>query len=124
MKNLLIVLAVIVIWYFINRIRYSKIKQVSVIELKEHLDSKDKENLFVDVRTLEEFKANKIKGFVNIPLNQINKRLKELPKEKKIILCCQSGGRSTSASRFLYKAGYENVINVKGGMSAWMRHNK
>lgn len=124
MKDLLIVLGVIVIWYFINRIRYSKIKQVSVIELKEHLDSKDKENLFVDVRTLEEFKANKIKGFVNIPLNQISKRLKELPKEKKIILCCQSGSRSTSASRFLFKAGYENVINVKGGVSAWMRHNK
>lgn len=94
---------------------------INVVELKEKLDRKEKA-FCVDVRTPGEFSTKKIKGFRNIPLNQVPNRLKDFPKDQEIILICQSGSRSSSAKRILTRNGYENVTNVKGGMGSWMMH--
>ena len=44
---------------------------------------------------------------------------KTKPKDKEIILICQSGMRSLQAAKQLKKLGYEHVTNVRGGMSAY-----
>jgi rhodanese-related sulfurtransferase len=94
------------------------VKNISTQELKNEL--KDKNKLFVDVRTPGEFKGNHIKGFKNIPLHQLaQKAEKELSKEKEVFVICQSGMRSQKASKLLKKLGYTKITNVKGGMSAW-----
>jgi rhodanese-related sulfurtransferase len=95
---------------------------INVVELKEKIDRKEKGALYLDVRTPMEFSSNHIKGFKNIPVDQVPQRLGEIPKDKEIVVICQSGARSSSAVRFLKQNGYENVINVSGGMGAWMMH--
>lgn len=96
-------------------------QNINVVELKERLDRKEKA-FYVDVRTPNEFASAKIKGFKNIPVDQVPRRLNEFPKDQEIVVICQSGGRSSSAVRFLKSNGYENVTNVSGGMGAWMMH--
>jgi phage shock protein E len=70
----------------------------------------------VDVRTPEEFRDGAYPGSVNIPLADLNKRLGEIPKDKPVVLYCQSGARSAAAARTLKKSGYTDIINA-GGLS-------
>lgn len=80
---------------------------------------KDKNKQFIDVRTVAEYKGRHIKAFKNIPLNTLPSELSKLDREKETIVICQSGMRSMQAARQLKKAGFTNVLNVSGGMSAW-----
>lgn len=93
------------------------VKQIGTDELKKILKNKNCE--FIDVRTPLEFNANNIRGFKNIPLQQLRQRYHELPKDKEIVVICQSGMRSNRATRMLKKLGFNHLTNVKGGMSAW-----
>lgn len=94
------------------------ITNISTTDLKIVLNDKNKQ--FVDVRTPGEFKGNHIRGFKNIPLQQLaQKAEKELTKDKEVIVICQSGMRSQKASKMLKNLGFLNVTNVRGGMSAW-----
>ena len=65
----------------------------------------------IDVRSPEEFAAEANPLSKNIPLGDINNRIKELNPEKPIILCCASGGRSGMACRILKSNGIKNVIH-------------
>ncbi len=89
-------------------------KTISTDTLKGMLNDKDK--VFVDVRTPAEYKGRNIHQFKNIPLGS---DLSKLPKDKEIVVICQSGMRSAQACKKLKKLGYEKVTNVRGGMSAW-----
>lgn len=75
---------------------------------------------FIDVRTPGEYKSNHHKPFKNIPLSELVNRLKELDKEKEVVVICQSGMRSVKASKMLKKHGFSKITNVRGGMSSWV----
>jgi phage shock protein E len=68
----------------------------------------------IDVRTVEEFRDGAYPGAINIPLAELGQRLGEIPKDKPVVLYCQSGARSASAARALKKAGYADVTNAGG----------
>jgi phage shock protein E len=75
--------------------------------------------VLLDVRTVEEFGEGHIKGAINIPVQNLAERLKELPaKDKPIVVYCHSGARSARARRMLMDAGYKDVMDI-GGMSNW-----
>ncbi|WP_294750728.1 rhodanese-like domain-containing protein [uncultured Exiguobacterium sp.] len=93
------------------------VKQVSTTELKPLLN--DRKRFYLDVRTPAEFKGNHIKGFKNIPLQTLNSQLNQIPKDKEVLVICQSGMRSKQAVKVLKKAGYSNVTEVRGGVNAW-----
>ena len=95
---------------------------ISVVELKEKMSKKSADVFYLDVRTPMEYKSNGLKGFTNISVDQLSGNLHRIPKEKEIVVICQSGSRSSSAARLLSKNGYERVTNVRGGMGAWMMH--
>ena len=80
----------------------------------------DENSTLLDVRTQAEYNYGHIKGAILIPLTQLKTSLDKLPKNKKIIVYCQTGNRSVTASRLLKKNGY-SPINVKGGYLAWRR---
>lgn len=90
------------------------IQTISTDQLKGIVNDKDK--VFVDVRTPAEYKGRNIRQFKNIPLGS---DYSKLPKDKEIIVICQSGMRSSQACKQLKKLGYDNITNVRGGMSAW-----
>ncbi|MBG9753705.1 sulfurtransferase [Bacillus thuringiensis] len=72
----------------------------------------------IDVRTVGEYRGNHMKGFQNIPLNELASRASQLDKNKEVIVICQSGMRSKQAAKMLKKLGFQQVINVSGGMNA------
>jgi rhodanese-related sulfurtransferase len=77
----------------------------------------------LDVRTKDELtKDGSIEGSVNIPINDLFARLGELPKDKtaKIVILCKSGHRGAMAMMALQMNGYTNVVNLGGGMNAWV----
>ncbi len=69
----------------------------------------------IDVRTSSEFRDGAYPGAISIPLSMLPLRLGELePKDKPVVLYCESGARSGSAARLLKQAGFTDVINAGG----------
>ncbi|MEJ5283733.1 MAG: CoA-disulfide reductase [Brevinematia bacterium] len=71
--------------------------------------------ILLDVRTEEEVKHGTIKGAINIPVDDLRNRLKEIPKDKDIVVFCRVGLRGYIAARILLANGYKNVRNLVGG---------
>ncbi|WP_445478664.1 rhodanese-like domain-containing protein [Lysinibacillus irui] len=109
-----IIIAVIAA-FFIWRMKPTKgVQSISTAQLKNMLNDKDK--IFIDVRTPTEYKGRHISQFKNMPLGS---SFDNLPKDKEVIVICQSGMRSSQACKQLKKQGFERVTNVRGGMSAY-----
>lgn len=121
MDNFLIIVAVVAVFLIFKKMTAPKVDTISGSEINGLLNDKSVKRQFIDVRTAGEFNSNKIKGFKNIPLQTISKRLAEISKETPIVLICASGHRSMQAAKVLKKAGYDNIINVKGGMSSYKK---
>ncbi len=83
------------------------------------------EPLLLDVRENNEVKAGKLKGAKHIPLGNLKTRLNELEqnKDQPIVVYCRSGNRSANAAGVLTKHGFEEVYNLKGGITAWESDN-
>jgi len=66
------------------------------------------------VRTAEEFKSGHIKEAINIPVDELEKRIKEEApdKKEKIQVHCRSGRRSETAKATLERLGYKNVEDL------------
>ncbi len=76
-------------------------------------------SVVLDVRTAKEREEGWIEGSVNIPLNQLEKRMDELPKGP-IAVHCQGGYRSAIAASLLQRAGREDVLDMVGGYKGWL----
>ncbi|MDF2672455.1 MAG: FAD-dependent pyridine nucleotide-disulfide oxidoreductase, partial [Clostridiales bacterium] len=90
-----------------------------------HWDEMDKLNseyFILDVRTKVEFEANHIKGAVNIPVDNLRERIKEIPKDKKIFEYCKVGLRGYIAYRILVQNGFE-AYNLSGGYDIYQTAN-
>ena len=73
----------------------------------------------VDVRTPQEFAEGHLPGAVNIPLDQLERRVGEIgAPDTKVVLYCRTGRRSAQAEGLLRARGFQDVLNL-GGMSAW-----
>jgi rhodanese-related sulfurtransferase/glyoxylase-like metal-dependent hydrolase (beta-lactamase superfamily II) len=74
--------------------------------------------VLVDVRAPAEFKANRIEGSVNFPLNHLVERAGEIPKGRPLVLGCRSGYRSAIGASLLARLGIESS-DLVGGIEAW-----
>jgi hydroxyacylglutathione hydrolase len=79
----------------------------------------NKEAILIDVRTPAEYRDGHIPGVANIPLDELEKRIGEVPKDKKVVLICRTGNRSAEGTKLLRKKGLVNVFNSTGGMTTW-----
>lgn len=99
-----------------------EIKQIDVKALRTMI--KQKQNfVLLDVRTDAEVKAAKIpaKGFKNIARGLVEWVAPlQVKRDAKIVVVCKSGGRASFVTKLLQDFGYKNVVNLKGGMIAWM----
>jgi len=73
----------------------------------------------LDVREPSEYQKGHIPNAVNIPLDQIRSRLKEIPRDKEIIVNCQVGLRSYIGARIMMQNGFDNVRNLSGGYKTY-----
>jgi rhodanese-related sulfurtransferase len=119
-----ILLFVFVGWFVYKRVAPVKgLRNLTEEQLREKLKVSGNCTL-IDVREPHEFSSSHIHGAVNIPLSKVNQRLKEIPKDKELILYCQSGMRSKQAARILQKHNYTDVSHLSGGISSWSGQKK
>lgn len=95
-------------------------RQMTVMEYKELLDS-GADHVLLDVREPDELAIAAIHPCLEVPMRTIPQRMEELPKDKPIVVVCHTGTRSMQVCQFLDQSGYDNVVNLMGGINAWSR---
>ncbi|TYP93490.1 Rhodanese-related sulfurtransferase [Fodinibius salinus] len=100
-------------------------EEITVQEFKEKLEDNDSNVLLLDVREPFEQYQSKIEydNSTLIPVDQLPNRLDEIEshKDQEIVCMCRSGSRSAQACELLEKKGFENVMNLKGGINQWAK---
>ncbi|MEA1888446.1 MAG: rhodanese-like domain-containing protein [Pseudomonadota bacterium] len=96
------------------------IKEVDSPQLMSKMDEND-DLVIIDVREMHEIARGTIQSAVAMPMATVPVRLNDIPKDKEVVFICRSGARSGQVCMFLGQHGYENVINLRGGMIGWVR---
>ena len=96
----------------------SLFKTVTPKEANNLIESR-KDMLLIDVRGQDELSEGYIEGSTLMPLWAIIKGTQRPPQDKPILLICAVGGRSLALGKLMSKNGWNEVYNLKGGISAW-----
>jgi hydroxyacylglutathione hydrolase len=75
--------------------------------------------LLLDIRNPLEWMTKHIDGSVNIPLNHLQERIAEIPRDRRIAVHCAGGYRSSIAASILHQYGITHLIEMAGGLAAW-----
>ena len=94
------------------------VPQITVSELARHVTANDVQ--VVDVRSENEWRSGHIATAQHVPLGYLLDRLNEIPIDRPVIVHCQAGKRSAIAASLLKRAGRRGVVNLTGGMDAWI----
>ncbi len=78
-----------------------------------------KDLYLLDVRTLGEYQQVRLDGARLIPIDQLVKRLAEVPKNRPILVYCAVGSRSAQVVNYLARKGYPEIYNLSGGIYSW-----
>jgi len=73
----------------------------------------------LDVREVPELAICALEGAVHISMGQVPARLSELKQDVPLVVMCHHGMRSLRVVQFLRQAGWENAVNLEGGIGAW-----
>lgn len=92
--------------------------EISVTELQRRRDAGE-DVILLDVREADELATVSIPWAKAIPMGEIPARFGELPSDTPIVVMCHHGGRSERVTRFLNANGYENAVNLAGGIDDW-----
>jgi rhodanese-related sulfurtransferase len=96
-----------------------EIDSITSISAEEYLErAKNEKVKVIDVRKPTEFLAEHVDGAISLPLDFINEHLAEFPKEEKFYMHCATGYRSMVAASILKSRGWDNFIEVAGGIKA------
>jgi rhodanese-related sulfurtransferase/glyoxylase-like metal-dependent hydrolase (beta-lactamase superfamily II) len=93
-------------------------ERISAPMVVEELASPDPP-LLLDIRNPREWVTKHIDGSVNIPLNHLQERIAEIPRDRRIAVHCAGGYRSSIAAGILQQYGITNLIEMAGGLAAW-----
>ena len=97
------------------------LKQISAEELSGMLSAKESLQL-LDVREINELPLVPELNDLKIPLGTIENNIDLIARDKKVVVICRSGARSARAIELLSgKFGFQNLHNLQGGVTAWMR---
>ncbi len=96
-------------------------KNISAREARTLLDT-NKNVYLLDVRTPQEYSQGRLAGSVLIPIGEFERRIREVPKNKTIVVYCAVGSRSKPVAGFLAQQGYKDVYNMTDGIVGWYRN--
>jgi rhodanese-related sulfurtransferase len=89
------------------------------LEVKTMLDESSSSIMLLDVREKWEFDLCHIPESIHMPIAEVILRISELEKTNPIIIICHNGRRSLHIGLELIEKGFDNVINLKGGVDQW-----
>ena len=90
-------------------------------QLKQHLAECEQPPLLLDIREIWEHERCYIEGSTLIPMGELNDKLSELDPQRETVVICHHGIRSRHIGIYLEREGFENIINLSGGVDAWAR---
>lgn len=93
-------------------------KEISAQEA-ENLHKTESDVVLLDVREDSELSICRIEGALHIPMGQIPERADSLPQDKTLVVFCHHGMRSLNVVQYLESRGFENAVNLAGGIHAW-----
>jgi hydroxyacylglutathione hydrolase len=93
------------------------VDRITALELHEELEG-PKPPVVLDVRSELEWRFGHVDGSHNVPLTRLPDRLSEVSRER-VVVTCQTGYRSSIAASVLKEQGFEEIIDLVGGMTAW-----
>src|SRR4051794_17668913 len=73
----------------------------------------------IDVRGHDEWAAGHAPDAHHLPMHEIPERLDDVPRDRGVAVVCRVGARSAQVTAFLRAQGWDNVVNLAGGMLAW-----
>ena len=96
------------------------VPEVSIDEVKNRVERGENGTL-LDVREREEYREGHLEGAISLPRGFLEMRVEEAVADKStpVIAYCAGGVRSLIAARTLKEMGYENVVSMSGGYTAW-----
>jgi rhodanese-related sulfurtransferase len=97
------------------------IPSIDVTEAERRLRDDPAGPILLDVREMNEFVDVRAPGAVLVPTSAFMARVGELPADRPLLVVCHVGGRSAAVTGYLIRAGRSDVVNVVGGMEAWVR---
>lgn len=95
-------------------------RNISSAEAKQLLQ-KNRNVFLLDCRTPDEFRQARLAGAVLVPINEIERRLGEIPRNRPIVVYCAVGSRSGLVAGFLANKGFGEVYNMADGIVGWYR---
>jgi len=96
-------------------------RDITSTEAKSIID-RSKNAYLLDVRTPQERQQGYIAGSVLIPIDQVERRIAEVPKNRPVIVYCAVGSRSRPVAQALARNGYPEVYNMRDGIFGWYRN--
>ncbi|TWU30974.1 rhodanese-like domain-containing protein [Novipirellula artificiosorum] len=99
-----------------SEVQTISVRDLAALEAKESIE-------LIDVRTPAEFRGIHAESARNLPLDALDPdaimKNRSGQADAPLYVICRSGGRATKACQQFIQAGYNNVVNVEGGTSAW-----
>ncbi|MEN8178510.1 MAG: rhodanese-like domain-containing protein [Pseudomonadota bacterium] len=77
--------------------------------------------VLLDIRSAGELVQGMLPDADHLPMHLIPLRINEFPKDRDVVLYCHSGARSYHACAYLAQQGFDNAINLQGGILGWAR---
>ena len=100
---------------------FGSVPEIDAQTLAHRLAGSDPPQL-LDVRSVTEFEGGHIAGSVLVPITALKGRVEglELRRDRSVVAICAHARRSIPAVRLLQQAGYQDVVQLQGGMVAWV----
>ena len=95
------------------------VEEMPAEEVSELLRQSSPGVMLLDVREHDERATARIEPSLHIPMNEVPRRLAEIPGNRRIVVYCHHGGRSALVASFLEARGYHDVVNLSGGIDDW-----
>lgn len=95
--------------------------ELTVIEARDLIKSSETNTLqLLDVRTRSVFENESLPGFINIPVNELSRKIDQLDGKRRTLLLCKDGSQSQQAMKLLESCGF-NVQVIRGGLDDWKK---
>ncbi|MFM7603073.1 MAG: rhodanese-like domain-containing protein [Pseudanabaena sp.] len=101
----------------VTQLNLSQLSEIGALELSHKLNLQ--QVILIDVRESSEYAGEHITGSISLPLSTFEPNQVAQFGDQSLVLCCQSGMRSSRASQQLLNCGFNNISQLKGGLSSW-----
>ena len=95
-------------------------KDITPKQLKSRLDAGEAIDI-IDVREAWEVAQGMLANAIHIPMDDIPDAVDQISKDKPVVIMCHTGRRSEQVAMWMDTEGFDNVLNLVGGIDQWSR---